>query len=59
MPYTAKQKHLFGLCSSPAGRAKARVPCPPMSEAKKLAHEAAQYPELKAARKQRRDPRYH
>lgn len=44
MPYTKAQKGLFGLCSSPAGRAKARAKCPPMAEAKKLAHEAASMP---------------
>jgi hypothetical protein len=44
MPYTTAQKHLFGLCSSLAGRAKARGKCPPMWQAKKLAHEAASLP---------------
>jgi hypothetical protein len=59
MPYTKAQKGLFGLCSSPAGRSKARVKCPPMAESKKLAHEAAQFPEMRKAVKNRRDPRYH
>jgi len=47
MPYTEKAKHFFGLCSSPEGRSKARGKCPPMAEAKKLAHEAASLPTRK------------
>jgi len=44
MPYTKAQKGFFGLCSSSTGRKKARGKCPPMSQAKKLAHEAASMP---------------
>jgi len=55
MPYTAAQKGLFGLCSSSAGRRKARSKCPPMAEAKKLAHEAAGLP-TKRKRKKRTVP---
>lgn len=47
MPYTAKAKRFFGLCSSARGRRKARGKCPPMGEAKKLAHEAASMPTKK------------
>jgi len=53
MPYTKAQKGLFGLCSSRAGRKKARKKCPPMDEAKKLAHEAASMPTKRDRRKVR------
>lgn len=53
MPYTAKQKAFFGLCSSPRGRARARSKCPSIGDAKKLAHEAATLP-TKRAKKHRR-----
>lgn len=54
MPYTTAQKHFFGMCSSRKGRAKARGKCPPMGQAKQLAHEAASMP---TKRKKRIVPR--
>ena len=57
MPYTAAAKAFFGLCSSPKGRSKARSKCPPMDEARKLAHEASMYPTKPAKRKRKRGGR--
>ncbi len=54
MPYTKLQKGLFGLCSSLEGRRKARGKCPPLSQARKLAHEAAGLPERPPVRKKQR-----
>ena len=51
MPWTLKQKALFGMCSSHAGRAKARSKCPPLATSMKLAHEAASLPVKRAKKK--------
>ncbi len=54
MPAKSKAQQAFmGLCSSPAGRSKAKGKCPPVSVAKEFAHapEGKRLPEKAKKRK--------
>lgn len=50
-PFTAKQKALFFMCSSPRGRARARSKCPAPSDARRLAEESRRVATLPAKKK--------